>query len=140
MRKYGSQNWAFFSVLQCFSGYRDAACYNEYCKAKCKCSSLCKLDDEKCIIIIWSLNANQNKNNCLVINFLDKLKSPALFSHLFRTGKSAGNFSEGSCTGVNSGSYVCFDLKWRDLRWLYRKTELFRWYPQTSKWTNFGAG
>ena len=39
------------------------------------------------------LEANQNKNNCLVSNFLDKLKSPALFSHLFRTEKSAGNFN-----------------------------------------------
>ena len=24
----------------------------------------------------------------------------------------------GFATGVNSGSYVCFDLQWRDLRWL----------------------
>ena len=39
------------------------------------------------------LEPNQNKNNCLVRNFLDKLKSPALFSHLFRTEKSAGNFN-----------------------------------------------
>ena len=43
-------------------------------------------------------------------------------------------------TGVNSGSYVCYDLQCKDLRLLTCKTELFRWYPQTSKWTNFGAG
>ena len=43
-------------------------------------------------------------------------------------------------TGVNSGSHICFDLQWKDLRWLTCKTELFRWYPQTSKLTNFGAG
>ena len=39
------------------------------------------------------LEANQNKNKYLVSNFLDILKSPALFSHLFRTEKSAGNFN-----------------------------------------------
>ena len=39
------------------------------------------------------LEANQNKNNCLLSNFLDKLKSPALFSHLFRSEKSARNFN-----------------------------------------------
>ena len=45
-----------------------------------------------------------------------------------------------SATGVNSGSHVCFVLQLKDFRWLNCKTELFRWYPQTSKWTNFGAG
>ena len=39
------------------------------------------------------LEGNQNKNNCIVSNFYNKLKSPALFSHLFRTEKSAGNFN-----------------------------------------------
>ena len=39
------------------------------------------------------LEGNQSKNNCLVSNFYDKLKSPALFSHLFRTEKSEGNFN-----------------------------------------------
>ena len=39
------------------------------------------------------LEANQNWNNCLVSNFLDKLKFPALFSHLFRTEKRAGKFN-----------------------------------------------
>ena len=39
------------------------------------------------------LEGNPNKNNCLVSNFYDKLKSPALFSHLFGTEKTAGNFN-----------------------------------------------
>ena len=39
------------------------------------------------------LEGNQNKNNCLVSNFYNKLKSPALFSHLFRMEKSAENFN-----------------------------------------------
>ena len=47
--------------------------------------------------ILKKLEANQNKNtahvHCLVSNFLDKLKSPALFSNLFRTEKVAGNFN-----------------------------------------------
>ena len=34
------------------------------------------------------LEGNQNKNNCFVIIFYDKLKSRALFSHLFRMEKS----------------------------------------------------
>ena len=42
---------------------------------------------------IEQLERNQNKNNCLVSNFYNKLKSPALFSHLFRTEKSAENFN-----------------------------------------------
>ena len=37
------------------------------------------------------LEGNQNKN-CFEINFYNRLKSCALFSHLFRTDKSAGNF------------------------------------------------
>ena len=40
-----------------------------------------------------NLKGNQNKNNCLVSNFYDKLKSPAIFSHLFRTERSAANFN-----------------------------------------------
>ena len=39
------------------------------------------------------LEGNPNKNNCLVSNFYDKLKSPALFSHLLSTEKSAENFN-----------------------------------------------
>ena len=39
----------------------------------------------------YDLEGNQNKNNCLVSNFYNKLKSRALFFHLFRTEKSAGN-------------------------------------------------
>ena len=42
---------------------------------------------------ILSLEGSQNKKNCLVSNFYDKLKSPALFSHLFRTEKRLGNFN-----------------------------------------------
>ena len=38
------------------------------------------------------LEANQNKIICLESNFLDKLKTPALFAYLFRTEKSTGNF------------------------------------------------
>ena len=40
-----------------------------------------------------SLEGNQNKYNCLVSNFYNKLKSRALFSHLFRTDKSAGKIN-----------------------------------------------
>ena len=43
-------------------------------------------------VLEW-LEENQHKNNCLVSIFYNKLKSPALFSHLFRTEKSAGNFN-----------------------------------------------
>ena len=39
------------------------------------------------------LEGNQNKNNSLVSNFYSKLKSPALFSHLFHMEKNAGNFN-----------------------------------------------
>ena len=39
------------------------------------------------------LEANQNKNNCLVSNFLDKLKFPALFSVQNRWEKRAGYFN-----------------------------------------------
>ena len=38
------------------------------------------------------LEASQNKINCLVSNIYNKLKCPALLSHLFRTEKSAGKF------------------------------------------------
>ena len=39
------------------------------------------------------LQANQNKNNCLVSNFFDKLKFPALFSVRNRWEKRAGDFN-----------------------------------------------
>ena len=39
------------------------------------------------------LEGNQNKNNCPVRNLYNKLKIPALFPHLLRTEKSAGNFN-----------------------------------------------
>ena len=39
------------------------------------------------------LEANQNKNNCLVSNFLDKLKFPALFFLRNRWDKRAGDFN-----------------------------------------------
>ena len=39
------------------------------------------------------IEGNQNKNNSLVSNFYDKLKSPALFSYLFRTEKSVESFN-----------------------------------------------
>ena len=38
------------------------------------------------------LEGNQNKNNCLVSNFYNKLKIPTLFLHLFRMKKRAENF------------------------------------------------
>ena len=38
------------------------------------------------------LEASQNMINCLVSNIYNKLKYPALLSHLFRTEKSAGKF------------------------------------------------
>ena len=44
-------------------------------------------------IIGRNLEGNQNKKNCLLSNLYDKLKSPALFSHLFRTEKRARNFN-----------------------------------------------
>ena len=40
-----------------------------------------------------NLEGNQNKNNCLVSNFYDKLKYLALFYNLFRKEKGAGNFT-----------------------------------------------
>ena len=39
------------------------------------------------------LEANQNQNNCLVSNFYNKLKFPALFSVRNRWKKSAGDFN-----------------------------------------------
>ena len=39
------------------------------------------------------LEANQNEINCLVSNFLDKLKFPALFSVRNRWEKRAGDFN-----------------------------------------------
>ena len=39
------------------------------------------------------LEGNQNKNKFIKRNFYDKLKSPALFFHLYRTEKSAGYFN-----------------------------------------------
>ena len=41
----------------------------------------------------YVLEANQKKNNCLVINFYNKLKFPALFSVRNRWEKSAGDFN-----------------------------------------------
>ena len=38
------------------------------------------------------LEGNQNKNNCLVSNFYNKLEFPALFSVRNRLEKSAGKF------------------------------------------------
>ena len=42
--------------------------------------------------VYLELEGNQNKINCLASNFYNTLKSRALFSHLFGTEKSAGNF------------------------------------------------
>ena len=39
------------------------------------------------------LEGNQNKNNCLVRNLYEKLKSPTLFSHLLSAEKSTENFN-----------------------------------------------
>ena len=51
------------------------------------------LETDFLLLNIFVLEANQNRNNCLVSNFIDKLKSPTLFFHLVRTEKSAGNFN-----------------------------------------------
>ena len=56
------------------------------------------------------LEANQNKNNCLVSNFLDKLKSSTLFSHLFRTEKSAGSFNLSKKLLTRKAAVFYFDL------------------------------
>ena len=44
-------------------------------------------------VISFLLEANQNKNNCLVSNFLGNLKFPALFSARNRWEKRAGDFN-----------------------------------------------
>ena len=43
--------------------------------------------------LLRALEGNQNKNNCIVSNFYDKMKIPALFPHLFHTEKCFENFN-----------------------------------------------
>ena len=45
----------------------------------------------QCDSVSFFSEGNQNKNNCLVSNIYNKLKSPAPF--YLRTVKSAGNFN-----------------------------------------------
>ena len=73
--------------------YFNALCRKKQCKGRRK-SYICGIR-----LIIESnfisncLEGNQSKNSSLVSNFYYKLKSPALFSQLFRTQTSAGNFN-----------------------------------------------
>ena len=81
----------FSSMLFCFNCTKDRNAYGErlfFCIFMIKWLGeihFCSLD--------CSLEANQNKNNCLVSNFYNKLKFPALFSVRNRWKKSAGDYS-----------------------------------------------
>ena len=52
-----------------------------------------KITRQKQISPMDLLEANQNKNNCLMSNFLNKFKFPALFSVRNRWDKRAGDFN-----------------------------------------------
>ena len=56
-------------------------------------SFISKQSDENQILDNSQLDGNQNKNNCLVRNFYNKLKFPALFSVQNGWQKSARNFN-----------------------------------------------